>query len=155
MTDPNPNGSPAGPPADFGQQGYPPPPPPPAGYGQPVENPYGPPDQGQYAPSAYPQQPAYGAPYGYAPKTNTLAIFSLIASIVNFIFIPVIGSIVAVITGHMALKQVRTSGEAGRGMALAGTIVGWVGIGLFALGLVIVIILLATIGAASSSYTYS
>ena len=51
------------------------------------------------------------------------------ASRASFI-IPFIGSIVAVITGHMSLSQIKRTGEGGRGLGLAGTIVGWVGIGL-------------------------
>ena len=48
----------------------------------------------------------------------------------GFVLIPVIPSVVAVITGHIALGQVKKTGEQGRGLALAGTIVGWVGVGL-------------------------
>jgi len=38
-----------------------------------------------------------------------------------------------VITGHIALGQIKTSGENGRGFALAGVIIGWVSLGLFVL----------------------
>ncbi len=97
------------------------------------------------APS-YGTAPAYGpgagyapAPYGaYAPvKTNTLAVISMIASIVGFIWIlPFIGSLGGVIMGHISLKQIATSGEKGRGMALAGLIVGYVGLALFVIGVI-------------------
>ncbi len=60
--------------------------------------------------------PAYG--YGAPAKTNTLAIVSLIASISGFVIFFVVGSIVGVITGRMALSQLKTS-EQGRGLALA------------------------------------
>ena len=40
----------------------------------------------------------------------------------------------------MALNQLKTSGEQGRGMALAGTIVGWVGLGLTILGIIAAIV---------------
>jgi hypothetical protein len=36
----------------------------------------------------------------------------------------------------MSLNQLKTNGEQGRGMALAGTIVGWVGLGLALLGII-------------------
>jgi hypothetical protein len=89
---------------------------------------------------AYGTAPAYGAApaysYGATAKTNTLAIVSLIASIAAFIIVPFVGSVVGVITGHMSLNQLKTSGEQGRGMALAGTIVGWVGLGLAILGII-------------------
>lgn len=105
-------------------------------YGQAASQPYG---QAPYGQAPYGQAPAYGGGYGYptAPKTNTLAIVSLVAAISAWVILPVIGSIVAVITGHMSLKQLKTSNEGGRGLALAGTIVGWVGVGFVLLMLVI------------------
>ncbi|OOP59478.1 peptidylprolyl isomerase [Arthrobacter sp. SRS-W-1-2016] len=45
-------------------------------------------------------------------KTNVLAILSLVFGIV--------GGIVAIPIGHIALSQIRRTGEGGRGMALAG-----------------------------------
>ncbi|WJL95474.1 DUF4190 domain-containing protein [Microbacterium sp. ET2] len=104
----------------------------------------------QPTPGAYPGQAPYGstAPYGSAapygasspygaapygayaaPKTNVLAIVSLISSIASFVVLPFIGSLVGVITGHMGLSQIKRTGEQGRGLALAGTIVGYVGLG--------------------------
>ncbi|WP_262927891.1 DUF4190 domain-containing protein [Microbacterium sp. NIBRBAC000506063] len=51
--------------------------------------------------------------------------------------IPFIGSIVAIITGHMSLGKLKTSGEQGRGMALAGLIMGYVGIAFAVLGVLL------------------
>jgi hypothetical protein len=77
-----------------------------------------------------------------------LSIISLVASIAGFLWIlPVIGPIAAVVTGHISLGQIKRTGEKGRGMALAGTIVGWVGIGAIVL---FVIGLLVSIGIAAS-----
>lgn len=135
----------------------------PGGY-PPAQGAYPPPAQGAYPPppayGAYPAPPAYGAapPYGYgAPaKTNTLAIVSLIASIAGFVILPFIGSLVGVITGHLSLSQLRTSGEEGRGLALAGTIVGWVGLGLAILGIVAVVLFFSYFVAMYPSFdTYS
>ena len=90
--------------------------------------------------------PAYGAPYGAAPaypgyatggKTNSLAIVSLVSSLVGIFIIPLIGSIVGIITGHMALGQIKRTGENGRGLALAGTIVGYVGVAFAILGIIL------------------
>jgi hypothetical protein len=74
--------------------------------------------------------------------TNTLAIVSLIASISAYVILPFVGSIVGVITGHISLSQIKQTGENGRGMALTGTILGWVGIGLAVLGLILLLVLL-------------
>lgn len=136
-TPPQPSDVPPAPPAPGSAQ---PPAPPYAapGYGQ---QPYGQQPYGQqpYGQPAYAQQPYGQPPYGYAPAqpTNVLAIISLVASIAGLIVIPFLGSIAAVITGHMSLKQLRTSGENGRGMALAGTIIGWIGTGFWLLLIII------------------
>lgn len=106
---------------------------------------------------------AYGAaPYGAAPggygygstvRTNALAIISLVASIAGFLWIvPVIGPIAGVITGHISLAQIKRTGEKGRGMALAGTIVGWVGIGVLVLLAVTLIVGLSIAASNSSRY---
>lgn len=97
-----------------------------------------PPQQQAYQPSGYPP-PAYG--YGGYPqqKTNTLAVVSMIASIVGFIWIlPVIGSIAGVVMGHISLSQIKRTNEKGRGMALAGLIVGYAGLVLAIAGIIVV-----------------
>ena len=55
--------------------------------------------------------------------------------------------IVGVILGHISLKQLKTSGEGGRGMALTGLIMGYIGIAGWVIGLIIffVVLLLVTI----------
>ncbi|CAN5374077.1 hypothetical protein BH11ACT3_BH11ACT3_15150 [soil metagenome] len=82
-------------------------------------------------------QPQYGQqqPYngGYAPPTNTLAIVSLILSLVGV-------GLGGIITGHIALKQIKETGAGGHGLALAGTVIGYVAVGL---GIIITIIYIA------------
>lgn len=78
-------------------------------------------------------------PFPVAPKTNTLAIVSLVSSF----FV----SLVAVITGHIALGQIKQRGEAGRGLAIAGLVIGYLGIAVTALFVVIAIAFAATLGA--------
>jgi hypothetical protein len=108
------------------------PPAPPVSQGYPAAPPANNYPANGYPPAGYPAAPGYGA-YPAPAKTNTLAIVSLISAIVGFVLIPFIPSVVAVITGHMSLGQVKKTGEQGRGLALAGTIVGWVGTGLWIL----------------------
>ena len=71
----------------------------------------------------------YQPPSVPPPKPNsTLAIVSLIAGILGFVqIVPIIGPIVAVITGHMAKNEIRNSmGQlGGDGMATAGLILGY------------------------------
>ena len=79
--------------------------------------------------------PGYGQPTG--AKTNVIAIVSLVASISGFVILPFIGPIVGVICGHISLGQIKKTGEQGRGMALAGLILGYVGIALAIIGTII------------------
>ncbi len=86
-------------------------PPPPQGYGQP--------------PYPYPPQPGMPYPY-YVPRpTSGMAIASLVCGI---LWIYWIGSILALIFGYIARKQIRERGESGNGMAIAGIVLGWIGV---------------------------
>lgn len=127
--------------------GAPTPPPPAPGYGTPPQAPpYAAPPA--YQPPTYPGAPQAAPAYygGYAgPKTNTLSILSLIASILGFIWVlPLVGSLAGAIMGHISLNQIKASGEKGRGMALAGVVVGWVGLGLLIIGVIAIIAFVAT-----------
>lgn len=105
-------------------------------YGQPQ---YGQPQYGQpqYGQQQYGQQPAYGTPYQAAPPgTNIMAILSLVFA---FVFAPV-----GIVLGHVAKRQLRTSGESGGGLATAGLILGYVFTALWVLGCAGLIILSAT-----------
>jgi hypothetical protein len=68
-----------------------------------------------------------------------MAIISLVAGILGLTFLPFVGSVVAVITAPMAKKEIAASGGTlgGEGLATAGQILGWIGIGLSVLGLCI------------------
>ncbi len=140
----------ATPPPAYPQQGQP--------YGQ--APPY--PQQGQqqpYGQQGYGQQPGYQQGYpppgyqqqgygGYGPpRTNSMAIVSLIAGIAGLTFIPFVASIVAVITGPIAKKQIEARGEGGSGLATAGIITGWIGIVLTVLAIVALIAFWGTFAA--------
>lgn len=88
-------------------------------------------------------------------KTNVLAIVALISGVVGLTVVPFVGSIVAVVTGHMARKELRRTGEQGEGLALAGLITGYIGIGLGALVTVLVIAFFGVVIAAGmTGYNY-
>lgn len=112
--------------------GYSPPPaagysPPAAGYSPPATG-YSPPTSAggyQAAPGpGYWQQPQRPV-YAPAAKTNVLAIVSLVAGILWFFWI---GSFVALICGLVALGQTKARNENGRGIAIAGIVLGAIGI---------------------------
>jgi hypothetical protein len=68
------------------------------------------------------------------PQTSTLALVSLISGIISWFLIPVIGPIVAIITGHMAKREIRESAGrlTGDGLATAGLVLGYLQIALLA-----------------------
>ena len=59
--------------------------------------------------------------------TSSLSITSLIMGIVGWVLIPIVGAIIAVITGHMAKKEIRESRGllGGDGLATAGLVLGY------------------------------
>jgi len=61
------------------------------------------------------------------PENSSLAMISMIAGIVGWVMAPLIGSLVAIITGHMAKREIRESvGQlGGDGMATAGLVLGY------------------------------
>jgi hypothetical protein len=92
-------------------------------------------------------------------RTSVTAIISLIAGILGLVqVLPVIGPIVAIITGHMAKKEIRDSAGmvSGNGMATAGLVMGYVSLGLIVCSCLVVIVLLAAgvIAIPWSSYQY-
>ncbi|WP_227991638.1 DUF4190 domain-containing protein [Microbacterium sp. CBA3102] len=140
-------------PGDETPDSPPPPPAPPAPSAPPPQPGYAPPAQPGYgvAPSqpgwgAAPVQPGYSPPSapGYpvvvSRPTSPLAVTSLVCGLAGIVLfwavIPLLASVAAVITGHMALGQTkRNPGIGGRGMAIAGLILGYavVGVGVFIL----------------------
>ncbi|HEY8323891.1 MAG: DUF4190 domain-containing protein [Ktedonobacterales bacterium] len=117
------------------QGSYPPPPPPPqqpSGYAQP----YSPQYAQQYAPSP-----------GYAPvgPTSGMAIASLVCSLLGI-------GLVGVILGHLALNEINKSNgyTQGRGLAIAGLIIGYLQI---AAAVIFVIFIIIGIAAAASAPT--
>ena len=91
---------------------------------QPYQQPYQPagaPPSSGYPPVGAPPYPGYPQQYtpGMSP-TNPFAIASLIVSLVGF-------GLIGVILGHVALGQIKRSNgyEQGRGLAIAGLIIGY------------------------------
>ena len=135
---------PYGTPSPYAQQPY-------------AQSPYGAPGQyGQQQPYAQPPyggQPQYGQPgtpfnaygqpayYGLPPEPKGLSIASLCCGIATFVGLGffLLPQLAAVILGHMALKRE----PSGRGMAIAGLVMGYVGIALTVLIFVLIAVGLA------------
>jgi hypothetical protein len=91
------------------------------------------------------------------PQNSTLAIISLIAGIVSFILLPFLAAIAAVVTGHLAKKQIRESNGmvTGNGMATAGLVLGYINLGLVVCGcLVWAVFFIWAMVQGNSSYSY-
>jgi hypothetical protein len=147
-----PGGYPSAAPASGGYPGgaapaaYPPGGFPPAGQAPPGPSPSAPPLPGQ-APGGYQSPPVPGywpqpsAP-GFVPvtRTNGLAIASLVLGI---LWLAWLGSLVGLVLGLVALKQIKNRNQGGRGIAIAGVVLS----ALWLLGLLVAII----VGAAKGS----
>lgn len=75
-------------------------------------------------------------------QTSSLAIVSLVSGILGWTLLPLIGSIVAIITGHMARGEIRRAPERleGDGLALAGLILGYTMLVLGTIGIVLALV---------------
>ncbi|WP_172582826.1 DUF4190 domain-containing protein [Subtercola boreus] len=69
-------------------------------------------------------------------KYNVLAIVSLVTAFVV--------SLAAIITGHIALSQIKRTGEKGRGLAIAGLVLGYLGILAGIIGIIALIVFAVT-----------
>jgi hypothetical protein len=121
------------------------------------------PPPGYTVPPGYVSPPGYVPPPGYAPPpysmpgmvqplyvsptppTNGLAVAALVCGILG-----ICGgapSIAAIICGHLSLSQIKESNgtQSGDGMARAGLIMGYVGLGLWVILIVAYIVFFATI----------
>jgi hypothetical protein len=82
-------------------------------------------------PTALPPQPPPPIQAHASRPYNTWAIVSASFAASTILGTWCLGGIVAVITGHVARSQIKRTGEAGEGLALAGLIAGYISIGLF------------------------
>lgn len=102
---------------------------------------------------AQPQVPLY--PPVYRPKTNGLAITSMVLALAGilitcvpfFNYLNFAVQVVALILGIVARAKIKETGEAGGGMALAGIIISSVVLGLTVLAVIFLGGLLASMGA--------
>jgi len=119
---------------------------PPPAYSPPAAPAYGAPapayGAAPAAPQAYTSQ-GYGTP-GVQDKWNVLAIVSLVSAF----FV----SLAAVICGHIALSQIKKTGEKGRGLAIAGLVLGYLGI---LSGIIVIVFFIIVTIAAVNDGSYS
>jgi hypothetical protein len=86
---------------------------------------------------------------GIRPRTNMMAVTSLVLGVVQFagwfIFLlpGLLAAILAIVLGFVSMTQMRRAGESGRGLAITGIVLGFLGI--------IVVGILAIVGIASAN----
>lgn len=90
----------------------------------------------------YVQQPGQQFP-APKPPTNVMAIVAFVGSF----FVGLVG----IIVGHIALGQIKRTGESGRGFALAGTIIGYVNVALGILGVILAFTVFGLFGAVATT----
>ena len=73
------------------------------------------------------------------PQTSGMAIASLVMGIAGWTLFPFLGSILAVVFGYAARREIRRQPEqlTGDGLAIAGLVLGWLMIGLSVVGLIL------------------
>ena len=121
--------------------GAPPPPPgvaatPAPGYTAPVQQPTGfPPPPGAYQP------PPPGLPIARPKPNDGSAIASLIMGIAAFLVCPLLLGVLAVVFGYIGKRNIEDSGGmlGGEAFAVAGIILGWINIAIFAIIAIIVL----------------
>lgn len=88
-------------------------------------------------------------------RTSPLAIVSLVSGILGWSLLPLLGSLVAIVTGHMARSEIRRQPQAleGDGLAVTGLVLGYALVALSVIGVLVAMLffggLLAVIAAAS------
>jgi hypothetical protein len=90
-----------------------------------------------------------------APQTTSgFAIASLVLSIAGFAGLALVGPILGVIFGNIALNEIKRSNGTigGEGLAQAGVIIGWIGIGLAILGVLIAVVVLVLFSIFAANY---
>jgi hypothetical protein len=65
-------------------------------------------------------------------QTSVLAIVSLVSGLLGWTLLPFLGSLAAVVTGHMARSEIRRAPDRleGDGLAIAGLVLGYLSIAL-------------------------
>ena len=98
---------------------------------------------GSPAPAAdWQSRPPDHAPPPGPQQTNSKAITALVLGILGVVLCPLVISIPAIIVGNQARAEINQTGAGGAGLATAGIVLGWIGVGLAALG---ILVLLGTI----------
>ena len=101
----------------------------------------------QWEPAMMSNWQPYEQPYRPSvrvPHTNGFAVAALVCGIGGLLLFPAL--IAAVVLGHMALRQIRETGERGYRMAAAALVLGYVGLVIWVLFIAVYIVGVMTLG---------
>jgi hypothetical protein len=89
------------------------------------------------APAAAEPPPPPAIDYGAPIQTSGMAIASLVMGIAGWTLLPLVGSILAIVFGYAARRDIRKRPNelTGEGLAIAGLVLGWIMVVLSAIGL--------------------
>jgi hypothetical protein len=95
------------------------------------------------------EEPSDSPGAGAYRRTSGLATTSLVLGIVGLVTIPLLASIAAIVVGKAAQQEIaRTPDLEGEGSASAGIILGWIGV---ALAVVVLLLLVVAVSCVTSS----
>jgi hypothetical protein len=96
-------------------------------------------------PPTGPLQPAYAV-----QSNNGTATWALVLGILGWTFLPVIGSVLAIVLGIASLNEIKRTGQTGAGMAKAGVWLGGIQVGVSVVVAIIIFIVVIAAAAAST-----
>ena len=82
-------------------------------------------------------------------QTSTTAIVSLVSGLLGWTVLPLIGSLVAIVTGHIARAEIRRNPQAleGDGLAVAGLVLGYAMVAIAVASVIALILFLGGVAA--------
>lgn len=80
--------------------------------------------------------------------TNTMAIVSVVCGAIGWMGVPLVASLVAIFCGHIARKEIRTTGQEGDVLAIVGLVLGYAHIAFLCVVLGLMVLFYAGIFAA-------
>ncbi len=103
-------------------------------------------------PFQYNINPGDPGPLYIEPQNSVFAIISLVGGIAGFFIVPVIGQIIGIIFGHMALNEIKNANGrlTGRSLAMAGLITSYIGLGLIVLVILFFIVMVTILYASGA-----
>lgn len=95
------------------------------------------------------REPGMTTPTPYR-STSSLAVISLVCGILGWTLLPFLGGLIAIVTGHMARKELRLRAELdGDGLALTGLVLGYAALATVVIGGLSILSILLLFGRAA------